>query len=143
MTPDIFWLLAITWWLVGIVLNFNIGTSLFLLHLTLAEWVLVMTPTNHWTIVLLILWNGQFELNHGNESDVKLSMFYHYLQVCSTSWAPLWTSARIQRFTSNTSRLPVKLVKSKKWRESVERATVTILSVWRTSSRHEGLLNFF
>ena len=47
-------------------------------------------------------------------------------QGCFISWALLLTLARILMFISSISRLPVKLARSKKWKESVVRATAMI-----------------
>lgn len=56
-------------------------------------------------------------------------------QGCFTFWARLWTSARTLKFTSNTFRLLVRRVRSKRWSESVEKATAMTPSVSKTSSR--------
>lgn len=64
-----------------------------------------------------------------------LILSFFALKVCSISWAPLWTSARILKFTSNTFRPRAKQAKSKRWRESAEKAIATTPNVWRTSSR--------
>jgi len=59
-----------------------------------------------------------------------------WMQVCSTSLAQLWTSARTQRCISSTSRPHARRAKSKRWSGSVGKATATTLNVSRTFSRY-------
>ncbi len=59
-----------------------------------------------------------------------------WMQVCSTSLARSWTSARTQRCISNTSRPHARRAKSKKWSGSVGKATAMTLNMSRTFSRY-------
>lgn len=46
-------------------------------------------------------------------------------------------------FILSTSRLPAKQARSKKWRESVERATATTRRGLKTSSRYKDVKNVY
>lgn len=56
-------------------------------------------------------------------------------KVCFTSLDQLWISVRNLMFTLSTSKLPAKQVRSRKWRESAERATAMTQRELKTSSR--------
>ncbi len=76
--------------------------------------------------------HNQTSANNSQASFVVLC----WMQVCSTSLARLWTSARTQRCISNTSRPHARRAKSKKWSGSVGKATAMTLNMSRTFSRY-------
>lgn len=78
----------------------------------------------------------------GDGADLfSYSSLMFWSKVCFTSLDRLWISVRSLMFTLSTSKLPAKLVRSRKWRESAERATAMIQRELKTSSRwKEGQL---
>jgi len=84
-----------------------------------------------------LLWTCVTNGEHNERKAKRVRRAYHVYvcQVCSTSLVQLWTSVKMPRSTSSTSRRRARLDRWKKWSASVVKVAATTRSVSRTFSR--------